>query len=146
MKDRRTTSSTCAPHPTDIIDSLQANEALRRVVAGQIGPRRPGVVYDNTDGIFLVIDVQTDSARARQMLNRRAAQFAIVAINLVTDHMVILGSVWTSSDRVIESGSPAIPPKAAAERCIFCEQWFCPGNCQQFAPAPTASLVKAVAL
>lgn len=39
-----------------------------------------------------------------------------------------------------------VPPKAAAERCIFCEQWSCPGNCQQYAPAPTASLVKAVAL
>ncbi|MEU9703010.1 hypothetical protein [Streptomyces sp. NPDC047981] len=25
------------------------------------------------------------------------------------------------------------------ERCLFCDSWLCPGNCQQFAPAPTAA-------
>lgn len=39
-----------------------------------------------------------------------------------------------------------VPLKTADEPCIFCEQWLCPGNCQQFTPAPTTSLAKAVAL
>lgn len=38
------------------------------------------------------------------------------------------------------------PPAASNERCPNCDRWLCPGNCQQFAPAPTAAtFVKAVA-
>lgn len=81
----------------------QADEALRRVVADQIGPRRPGVIYRNTDGLFLVVDVDTNPEKARQMLKRRSARFAVVVIDLYTDRMHIVGSAWTCSDHVVHT-------------------------------------------
>ncbi|GGS96310.1 hypothetical protein [Streptomyces violaceus] len=81
----------------------QADEALRRTVAAQIGPRRPGIIYRNVDGLFLVVDVQTEPDKARRMLNRRSAQFAVVVINLIDDRMLIVGSTWTSSDHIVHA-------------------------------------------
>ncbi|MFE5614103.1 hypothetical protein [Streptomyces sp. NPDC056524] len=38
------------------------------------------------------------------------------------------------------------PNVAFDERCPNCDRWLCPGNCQQFAPAPSAATsVKAAA-
>ncbi|MYW46384.1 hypothetical protein GT346_24455 [Streptomyces sp. SID161] len=76
---------------------------MRRVAAQQIGPRRPGIIYRNVDGLFLVVDVFTEPDKARRLLNRRSAQFAVVVINLIDDRMHILGSVWTSSDHVVHA-------------------------------------------
>ncbi|MEU9014272.1 hypothetical protein AB0D12_31785 [Streptomyces sp. NPDC048479] len=101
MSQDRTRSTSTIP-PTSP-DSPQANEALRQVVAGQVGPRRPGVVYDNTDGIFEVLAVTTDVAEARRVLKRRAAQFAITVHELVSDTVDTIGTVWTGSDRVLKA-------------------------------------------
>ncbi|GGZ82749.1 hypothetical protein [Streptomyces rubiginosohelvolus] len=83
------------------------NEALRQVVAHQIGPRRPGVIYENIDGAFRVLDVTTDPSEARRILKRRAAQFAITVIDVLRPdaEAFVVGSVWTGSDRVLKAVS-----------------------------------------
>ncbi|WP_063756881.1 hypothetical protein [Streptomyces sp. NRRL F-5135] len=81
----------------------QTDEALRRVVAEQIGPRRPGVLYDNQDGIFTVLDVITDPSEARRILKRRAAQFAVTVHDHITGTVSTIGTVWTGSDRVLKA-------------------------------------------
>lgn len=108
MQQDRTARSSLAPHPGDNVAQVssattQADEALRRTVAAQIGPRRPGVIYRNVDGLFLVVDVFTEPDRARRLLNRRSAQFAVVVINLIDDRMHIVGSTWTTSDHVVHA-------------------------------------------
>ncbi|MET8585767.1 hypothetical protein ABZX39_33590 [Streptomyces collinus] len=84
-------------------DSTQVNEALRRVVADQIGPRRPGVVYDNASGIFAVRRVITDLSEARRVLKRRAAQFAVLVKDLHDGTEHYTGATWTGSDRVLKA-------------------------------------------
>ncbi|WP_331764863.1 hypothetical protein [Streptomyces sp. NBC_01238] len=79
------------------------NEALRQVVAGQIGPRKPGVVYGNADGIYEVLAVTTDRAEARRILRRRAAQFAIVVHDRSADTVGAIGAAWTGTDRVLKA-------------------------------------------
>jgi hypothetical protein len=90
-----------APHltPADPVIS----EALRRVVADQIGPRRPGVVYDTGAGIVKVLRVVTDRSEARRVLKRRGAQFAIEVEDVHTSATHITGAVWTGSDRVLKA-------------------------------------------
>ncbi|MET9436900.1 hypothetical protein [Streptomyces sp. NPDC006551] len=37
-----------------------------------------------------------------------------------------------------------VPQTAAYEApCLFCDSWTCPGNCQQFAPAPATEMAAA---
>jgi hypothetical protein len=93
----RTSSPTARTADPDI------NEALRQVVADQIGPRRPGVVYDNADGIFEVLEVTTNRDEARRILKRRAAQFAITVHERTTDTIGTICTVWTGSDRVLKA-------------------------------------------
>jgi hypothetical protein len=87
------------------IGRSQADEALARVVADEIGPRRPGVVYDNTDGIFQVLEVVTDRSEARRILRRRAAQFAVIIRDVIREgaEPFAVGTVWTPSDRVLKA-------------------------------------------
>ncbi|WP_158935113.1 hypothetical protein, partial [Streptomyces capuensis] len=58
----------------------EPEEALRRIVADQIGPRRPGVLYDNVDGKFLVDAVITGDMENsdRLALGLFAALFRLV--------------------------------------------------------------------
>lgn len=49
-------STTCASTAT----TSQADVALRRVVADEIGPRKPGTVYDNAAGVFEVRQAVTE--------------------------------------------------------------------------------------
>lgn len=78
----------------------QANEALRRSVATDIGPRAEGVIYDNASGTFKVLNVVTDQSEARRILRRRAAQFAIEIVDIFTGERDYTCTVWTGSDRV----------------------------------------------
>lgn len=93
-KDRTRSTST---------DQPQLDEALRHVVADQIGPRTEGTVYDNSNGIFQVLQVIRDLSEARRILKRRAAQFAIEVVDLHTGSRHYTGSVWTGSDRVLKA-------------------------------------------
>jgi hypothetical protein len=81
----------------------QADEALRRTVAAQIGPRTPGTVYDNSANMFEVLEVVTDPAEARRLLHRDSAQFAVFVRDLESDYRYYTGAVWTSSDYVLKA-------------------------------------------
>jgi hypothetical protein len=83
--------------------ATQADEALARVTADQIGPRRPGLVYDNATGTYEVRVVVTDLAEARRILRRQAARFAILIrdVHAGTEHYT--GATWTGSDRVLKA-------------------------------------------
>ncbi len=86
-----------------------AEEALRRVVDSQIGPRGVGAVYQNVDGAFEVVELIRDPQRARQLLRRRSAQWAlIVRDQLRRDAQpFVIGSAWTSADRLLQAGGGA---------------------------------------
>ncbi|MEU5742045.1 hypothetical protein ABZ784_29140 [Streptomyces tendae] len=83
--------------------TTQADEALRRVTAQQIGPRKPGLVYDNAAGLYQVLAVVTDTAEARRILRRNAARFAILVRDLHAGTEHYTGATWTGSDRVLKA-------------------------------------------
>jgi hypothetical protein len=99
--DRNRHMATRTSTPTNHVG--QPDEALRQVVAAQIGPRRPGVVYDNAAGTYEVRAVVTDLAEARRILRRRAAQFAVLVRDLHTGTEHYTGATWTGSDRVLKA-------------------------------------------
>ncbi|WRZ96400.1 hypothetical protein OHB54_46485 (plasmid) [Streptomyces sp. NBC_01007] len=78
-------------------------EELRSVVDQQIGPRRPGAIYQNSDGAFEVLSLVTEPVKAREMLRRRSAQFALVVRDVLRPdgQPFVIGSVWTDSDRLV---------------------------------------------
>jgi hypothetical protein len=87
-----------------------ADEAGRSVVDTQIGPRRQGVVYQNTDGAFEVLDVVRDPQRARELLGRRSARWALVVRDVLRHdgRPFAVGSVWTSADQLVRvAAAPA---------------------------------------
>ncbi|MFD5516350.1 hypothetical protein [Streptomyces sp. NPDC127066] len=89
-------------------------EELRRVVDQQIGPRRPGAIYQNMDGAFEVLSLVTEPAKARDMLWHRSAQFALVVRDVLRadGQPFVIGSVWTDSDRLVRP-APAVVGLAA---------------------------------
>jgi hypothetical protein len=89
--------------PSTTPDTSQADEALRRVTAQQIGPRRPGVVYYDGDRMVQVKSVITDLAEARRILRRNAARFAILVRDLHAGSEHYTGATWTGSDRVLKA-------------------------------------------
>lgn len=90
-----------ASHPTPTDPDV--SEALARVVAGQIGPRRPGVVYTDGTTQLEVVQVVTDPSEARRVLKRRAAQFAVIVRDIYTGAERATCAVWTGSDRVLKA-------------------------------------------
>jgi hypothetical protein len=83
--------------------TTQADEALRRVTASQIGPRRPGTVYYDGSRMVEVKAVITDLAEARRILRRNAARFAVLIEDLHTGTSRYTGAIWTGSDRVLKA-------------------------------------------
>ncbi|WP_236655462.1 hypothetical protein [Streptacidiphilus carbonis] len=83
------------------------DELLRRVIDTQIGPRIEGTIYENTDGAFLVLEVVRDPQRARELLGRRSAQWALVVRDVLRHdgEPFAVGSVWTSADHLVSGGS-----------------------------------------
>ncbi|MGW2739098.1 hypothetical protein ACWC4D_33475 [Streptomyces sp. NPDC001288] len=69
----------------------------------ELGPRRPGTVYDNASGIFTVLQVVTDPSEARRILRRNAARFAVLVRDLHAGTEYYTGAVWTGSDRVLKA-------------------------------------------
>ncbi|MFH8698994.1 hypothetical protein [Streptomyces chartreusis] len=78
-------------------------EGLRRVVDAQIGPRAEGVTYRNVSGAFEVLAVIRDPERARHLLRRRCAQWALMVKDVLRPgaQPFAIGDVWTSSDQLI---------------------------------------------
>jgi hypothetical protein len=99
QRNRSTGHTALTPLATD----PDVSEALRQVIARQIGPRRPGTVYDNATGTYEVVTVITDRDEARRRLRRRAAQFAVEIRDLHTGQTDLVGTVWTGSDRVLKA-------------------------------------------
>ena len=79
--------------PSTIPDSTSA----------QIGPRTPGMVYDNAAGMYRVLAVVTEPSEARRILKRHAARFAVLVQDMHTSATHYTGAVWTGSDRVLKA-------------------------------------------
>ncbi|WP_331724786.1 hypothetical protein [Streptomyces canus] len=102
---RQASPSGGRPHPQAhaVLPDPATTEALRRVVDDQIGPRGVGAIYQNSDGAFEVIAVTRDPARARGLLNRRCAQWALIVkdVTRAGSEPFVIGSVWTDSDYLV---------------------------------------------
>jgi hypothetical protein len=100
-------------------------------VSQEIGPRTEGAIYENIDGAFKVLELVTDHAKARELLHRRSAQFAVVVRDLRREdgQPFAVGSVWTTSDRLLKAG--------ADDACVLCGYWRCRcgGSVTTVAPA-----------
>lgn len=109
MQKDRTAAVSMAPRPVDNVHPVGANavtqsdEALRRVVADQIGDRKPGAVYYDGPRLVQVREVITDCREARRILKRRAAQFAIHVTDLHAGTDYFTCTVWTGTDRVLKA-------------------------------------------
>jgi hypothetical protein len=84
-------------------DTSQADEALRRVTAQQIGPRQPGTVHYDGSRLVEVRQVVTDPTEARRVLRRRSARFAVLVRDLHDGTHRYTGAIWTGSDRVLKA-------------------------------------------
>lgn len=90
MDQRKASTTSTIPRPTHTRSF--ADEALRRILAAApIDPREPGVVYDNADGRFEVLDIETPPKGGRRFLIR----------NLHTRQVHSTGALWTASNRVL---------------------------------------------
>ncbi|WP_255345667.1 hypothetical protein [Streptomyces chartreusis] len=86
-------------------DSMTPEE-LRRVVDDQIGPRGLGAIYQNVSGAFEVLAVIRDPGRARELLKRRCAQWALIVRDVLRPdgEPFVIGDVWTTSDHLVREG------------------------------------------
>ncbi|MET9913587.1 hypothetical protein ABZZ74_43730 [Streptomyces sp. NPDC006476] len=81
----------------------------------EIGPRRPGAIYQNTDGRFEVLALVTDPREAAQLLrNRSGARWAVIVRDTLRPdgQPFAIGSAWTESDYLLREGAPAYAPAA----------------------------------
>ncbi|EYT77980.1 hypothetical protein CF54_39855 [Streptomyces sp. Tu 6176] len=77
--------------------------------AEEIGPRRPGAIYQNSDGRFEVLALVTDRARAAQLLRRDSARWAVIIRDTLRPdgQPFAVGSVWTTSDYLLRPAASA---------------------------------------
>ncbi|MFF7242023.1 hypothetical protein [Streptomyces collinus] len=75
----------------------------RPAVQDEIGPRRPGAIYQNVDGRFEVLALVTTPADAAQLLLRAAARWAVIVRDTLRPdgQPFAVGTVWTDSDYLI---------------------------------------------
>ncbi|MFF1446120.1 hypothetical protein [Streptomyces sp. NPDC058295] len=89
---------------------------LPRTTEDEIGPRRPGAIYQNTAGAWEVLAVVRDPERARQLLRRGSARWAVIVRDVLRhdSEPVAIGSVWTTSDHLVREGrtEPTYAPAA----------------------------------
>ncbi|MEU6175836.1 hypothetical protein ABZ832_28500 [Streptantibioticus parmotrematis] len=100
---------TYPPTTGEAVPDTTTLEALRRVVAAQIGPREPGVIYETSVSAYEVLAVVRDPQRARELLGRRCAQWAAIVRDIFRPDAepFAIGTVWTTSDRLIRSADVA---------------------------------------
>ncbi|MEU5632142.1 hypothetical protein ACH47C_23530 [Streptomyces rishiriensis] len=72
----------------------------------EIGPRRPGAIYQNSDGRFEVLALITDPREAAQLLRRDSARWAVIIRDTLRPdgQPYAVGSVWTTSDYLLREG------------------------------------------
>ena len=82
----------------------------------EIGPRRPGAIYQNTDGRFEVLALITNPREAAQLLRRGSARWAVIVRDTLRPdgQPYAVGSVWTTSDYLIRPAKTAAPVAAFA--------------------------------
>ncbi|MGY0071733.1 hypothetical protein ACWZEH_34295 (plasmid) [Streptomyces sp. QTS137] len=82
--------------------------------ADEIGPRRPGAIYQNVDGRFEVLVLVTDPADAAKLLCRDSARWAVIVRDTLRPdgQPFAVGSVWTTSDYLIRPARTAYAPAA----------------------------------
>ncbi|MFJ6558179.1 hypothetical protein ACIQNT_39070 [Streptomyces luteogriseus] len=82
----------------------------------EIGPRRPGAIYQNTDGRFEVLALITHPGEAAKLLRRDSARWAVIVRDILRPdgQPFAVGSVWTTSDYLIRSAKEAAPSAAFA--------------------------------
>ncbi|GAA3140193.1 hypothetical protein GCM10017687_66050 [Streptomyces echinatus] len=87
---------------------------LHPSVDHEIGPRRPGAIYQNVDGRFEVLALITDPADAAQLLRRDAARWAVIVRDTLRPDAqpYAVGSVWTDSDYLIRPAKDTYAPAA----------------------------------
>ncbi|MGW1988374.1 hypothetical protein ACWCPJ_39070 [Streptomyces collinus] len=75
----------------------------RPTIQDEIGPRRPGAIYQNVDGRFEVLVLVTVPADAAQLLHRAAARWAVIVRDTLRPdgQPFAVGTVWTDSDYLI---------------------------------------------
>lgn len=98
------------PHP-------QQGLALAGSVDDQIGPRGTGAIYQNADGAFEVLALIRDPERARALLNRDCAQWALIVKDVLRPgaEPFVVGSFWTDSDHLVrEADAPAMQKAVVA--------------------------------
>lgn len=82
--------------------------------ADEIGPRRPGAIYQNVDGRFEVLVLVTDPREAAKLLHRDSARWAVIVRDTLRPdgQPFAVGTVWTASDYLLREGAPAYAPAA----------------------------------
>jgi hypothetical protein len=82
----------------------------------EIGPRRPGAIYQNVDGRFEVLALITNPAEATQLLRRSSARWAVIVRDTLRPdgQPFAVGSVWTTSDYLIRPAKTASATSAFA--------------------------------
>ncbi|MEU8470139.1 hypothetical protein AB0F30_19830 [Streptomyces sp. NPDC029006] len=91
-----------------------ASRQIRPSVEDEIGPRRPGAIYQNVDGRFEVLALVTDPADAAHLLRRTAARWAVIVRDTIRPDRqpFAVGSVWTTSDYLLRPAKAAYTPAA----------------------------------
>ncbi|MFJ2745378.1 hypothetical protein ACIO3O_37610 [Streptomyces sp. NPDC087440] len=82
--------------------------SVQSTTAEEIGPRRPGAIYQTSQGQFEVLVLITDPGEAAQLLRRDAARWALIVRDVLRPdgQPYAIGDVWTTSDYLIRP-SPA---------------------------------------
>ncbi|MCX4231767.1 hypothetical protein [Streptomyces ortus] len=74
----------------------------------EVGPRRPGAIYQNVTGAFEVLALITDPREAAQLLRRDSAKWAVIVRDVLRadGEPFAVGTVWTTEDHLVREAKP----------------------------------------
>lgn len=113
--DLSMTRTTCADRRRQHVDGEAVTAAetvteLRDTVAAQIGPRRPGALYqDRTGARYEVLALVTRPHEAALLLGRDDARWALIVrdIRHPDSQPAAIGLAWSAADHLLREGSTA---------------------------------------